>query len=382
MKKLFGIVLLMLGACVFAQALTRVEFFEKVKENFEIENYEEVLNLSDTMLLQKMSKTQEAEIDYVKAQAYYMLNRFDLALEYAEKSLEIQKKSPDVHDLKGQIFIALYKKNDDSENLKKAIVAFDESLKINQRFLGSHLYRGLARYYLFSSRYSELSDDENIELIVNAYKDFCDEALLRPDYMVPHYFQSKINIITKRFQPAIESLTECLKLQPDFAGAYFMRAFCHLASKETFDIGEVYNDLKKMVGVLETGKYCTTSFELKDTLDDEGKMLLANGYYTLSVLDNLVQDYDESLSFINSALTLEPNNKDFLLARCHLFYTLAAVEKDVSKQKDYKKSAERDRKKLESLGEQVVIKNSEYDNLALYQKLLEVVSNYALSDKN
>uniref|UniRef100_UPI0018D60C03 tetratricopeptide repeat protein n=1 Tax=Treponema zioleckii TaxID=331680 RepID=UPI0018D60C03 len=155
MKKLFGVVLLVLGACVFAQALTRVEFFEKVKENFEIENYEKVLTLSDTMLLQKMSKTQEAEIDYVKAQAYYMLNRFDLALEYAEKSLAIQKKSPDVYDLKGQIFIALYKKNDDSENLKKAIVAFDESLKINQRFLGSHLYRGLARYYLFSSQYSE-----------------------------------------------------------------------------------------------------------------------------------------------------------------------------------------------------------------------------------
>uniref|UniRef100_UPI0018D7DDF7 hypothetical protein n=1 Tax=Treponema zioleckii TaxID=331680 RepID=UPI0018D7DDF7 len=155
MKKLFGVLLLVLGACVFAQALTRVEFFEKVKENFEIENYEEVLNLSDTMLLQKMSKTQEAEIYYVKAQACYKLDRFDLALEYADKSLAIQKNSPGVHDLKGKIFIALYKKSDDSENLRKAIVAFDESLKIDQRFFGSHLYRGLARYYLFSSQYSE-----------------------------------------------------------------------------------------------------------------------------------------------------------------------------------------------------------------------------------
>ncbi|WP_191018335.1 hypothetical protein, partial [Treponema zioleckii] len=57
-------------------------------------------------------------------------------------------------------------------------------------------------------------------------------------------------------------------------------------------------------------------------------------------------------------------------------------EKDLSKREDYKKSAEQDRKKLESLGEQVVVKDFEQDNLALYQKLLKYLSNYATSYNN
>lgn len=149
----------------------------------------------------------------------------------------------------------------------------------------------------------------NVKMKENDFKsarDFYNEALkIDPDFAEAYYNRGITFQMVADYPQAIQDFTRAISIHPDYADAYYQRSLAYL------DHGENYNSL-------EDAKYL---IQLEQSA--RGQFLLGLGYEALA-------NYKEALKAFSNGLQLDEDNIDLYVNRATIYYYLGEMESSLA----------------------------------------------------
>lgn len=260
--------------------------------------------------LSRASAETEDEFFFRRGMALYHNKQYNFAIEDFEKALRVNSKNYNAANMLGKI----YRKN---KLTKKSLDYYLLSLSINPSQPQTHYLVGTLYDYFFST--------------INSVPHYLKAIELEPSHryahlkLVRHYLLEKKDLahadyhFDMSFNLGKSDAAPFLKAAEKFYAAgdensaleYYRKAVQkNPADLESyFRISEIYvrgKDYRKAVRWLEKVTYIRPDHE-------KAYVRLGNLYYTAPLSQNKKFSYDMAIVHLNTALTLNPNNKDAIL---------------------------------------------------------------------
>ena len=260
-----------LTSCGKKEAMENQEAYRQIGINDMKEGkYEEAIDAFQSALDQSVSKVGERELDicYYKAQAQYLSGDTDAAIETYTALINYDKKNADAYYLRGSLYL-LEEEND------KAVKDYENAVK---------------------------NDDKNYDLLIQAYCDLSDAGLteeakpyltqaveIKGDEARDYAMRGKAYVLMGDYEKAKEQLDKAIELGSEQATLY--RAQVYSAEGDADKAKSLYEN------------YVKNNKDNAAALGNLGSILLEQG------------DYDDALTYIQMALSLEGDKDEQLLRR-------------------------------------------------------------------
>lgn len=192
--------------------------------------------------------------------------KYEKAIEYLDRAININPKNPLLYYHKGDIL-------GDIGKYKLALDSFTKAIKLNPDNADYHYAQGLAYYFLKDYK--------------PALDSFAKAIKLNPDNADYHHSQGLAYYYLEDYKPALDSFTKAIKLNPENAQFYSEK-------------GSVY-------GALEKYQLSIDVFEKSIKLNPEN----ANYHFNQGLSYYYLNKYEFALNSFNRAVILNPNNSKF-----------------------------------------------------------------------
>jgi len=205
------------------------EYFERAQQyQFSRVTDSAILYVSNAILLHPYTDLYR----FFRGEYYYSTNKFEKAIENYNQAIEIQSKNQSAHYKKAMAFYQL-------GEFKPALESFSIATKLNgQDYLA---FKGLGDANFKLSRFSDAISayETSITLIGNS------KSKIDPIFFAGIYNQLGLSYnITENYSNALQNLKVAVKLNKDFAEAYFNRGFANYKSNS---LNDAIDDLTKAI---------------------------------------------------------------------------------------------------------------------------------------
>ncbi len=281
---------------------------------------------------QIVAKPSEVDGYLKRAQAYFEVTEFELALVDLKQALQLDKQSESAYRLRGEIFwqqgrneesladfttaARLNPKNPANyfdrahtyrsmERYDDAVAEFQKSLELDSGY--EDAYRGLAETYFWVGEYQKAAQAWTGAIKANpdevSYLTYRGEAYFfaedyeaagddfvavigkDPTWFEPYFYGGRMCLIASRYEDAVRLLDLAIDASPERASAHFYRGWAH---SERQDYEKALSDIGKAI---ELGKD-----------DADTRLVYGNVFYAVGRYDRAAVEYSKALEHDSSRL--------------------------------------------------------------------------------
>ncbi|MBN2144409.1 MAG: tetratricopeptide repeat protein [Candidatus Aureabacteria bacterium] len=141
----------------------------------------------------------------------FVLKKYDQAIQESEVALELNDRDPEIHYLRGRVFLMMYQIGGNSLQgniIASAVREFDDAIKGKRKYLDAYFHRAIA--YMVSGNFKEAIQDFEKVLKIN-------DRVYQAWYEMAKAYQKQMNELK-----TVEALEACLKIKESFLPAYQM----------------------------------------------------------------------------------------------------------------------------------------------------------------
>ena len=253
-----------------------------------MENKEKKFNLAKELHQSgKISEAQKIYLDLLKEEendklyfllgtSYLQLKQFDKAIEYLNRSIEINPNLPNSYNNRGIVFSELKK-------FEKAIIDYDKVISLNPKFLEAHLNKAISLKNI--KKFSEAKE--------------CFENCIKLDSLNPKVYLNLGNLLKemKNLNEAKDAYEKAINLKNDYAEPYEGR-------------GDIFQELSKVNKDKNKFELSIDDYEKAINLNKNLNYVMGKFLHSKMIINNW-EKFERNLSLVlentkNNKKTIEP----------------------------------------------------------------------------